>query len=127
MKKMISVLFIGMVLVSVGCSNNEQTTISSSNPTAQEVLEQDSDADILMYNGIVYNTNVDWVDELTLTKGEEVGEINEQADEGNYDYSNGMANKLSVGSIIFEAKEREDVLIVEDKGEEHYYYALVEG
>ncbi|MCM2677432.1 hypothetical protein [Alkalicoccobacillus plakortidis] len=34
---------------------------------------------------------------------------------------------LKSQSIIFEAKERDDVLIVEDNGESHYYYALVEG
>ncbi|MDQ0208590.1 hypothetical protein [Alkalicoccobacillus murimartini] len=97
------------------------------NLTAEEILKGNSEADILMYHGIIYKTNLDWVDELTLTKGEQVGEIKEQATEGNYDYSNEMANKLSVGSIIFEAKERDDVLIVEDNGETHYYYALVEG
>ena len=29
--------------------------------------------------------------------------------------------------MIFEANERDDVLIVEDSGETHYYYAMVEG
>ncbi|MCM2677463.1 hypothetical protein [Alkalicoccobacillus plakortidis] len=130
MKKLINVFYIGLALIFVGCTNNnEPVTISNSeeNPTAEEVLKENSEADILMYYGTIYNTNVDWVDELTLTKGDQVGEIKEQATEGNYDYSNEMANKLSVGSMIFEAKERDDVLIVEDNGETHYYYALVEG
>ena len=130
MKKILYIFCIGLVLTFVGCSNdNDPTSVSNSeeNPTAEEILKGNSEADILMYHGIIYKTNLDWVDELTLTKGEQVGEIKEQAMEGNYDYSNEMANKLSVGSIIFEAKERDDVLIVEDNGETHYYYALVEG
>ncbi|MDQ0208629.1 hypothetical protein [Alkalicoccobacillus murimartini] len=130
MKKMINVFYIGLALIFVGCSNNSEPVIisnSEENPTAEEIFKGNSEADILMYNGVIYNTNIDWVDELTLTKGDQVGEIKEQAMEGNYDYSNEMANKLTVGSIIYEAKERDDVLIVEDSGESHYYYALVEG
>ena len=85
MKKVFNVFYIGLALIFVGCNNNnEPMTISNieENPTAEEVLKEDSEADILMYYGTIYNTNVDWVGELTLTKGEQVGEIKEQAMEG---------------------------------------------
>ncbi|MFK3938013.1 hypothetical protein ACI2JA_10975 [Alkalihalobacillus sp. NPDC078783] len=130
MKKLIPIFCTGLVFLFVGCSNNDDSktvTNSEENPTAEEVLTGDTEVDILMFNGIIYKTNIDWVDELTLTKGDQLGEIKVQAADGNYDYTNEMANKLLIGSVIFEANERDDVLIVDEDGELHYYYALVEG
>ncbi|MEY8749715.1 hypothetical protein [Alkalicoccobacillus gibsonii] len=130
MHKTLSVFFLGMIALIIGCSNEDDrisTSNSEENPTADEILTLDEEADIFMFNGIIYNTNVDWVDELTLTKGDQVGEVKEQVEKDHFEYSNGTANKLSVGSPIFEANERDDILIVEEDGEVHYYYALVEG
>ncbi len=38
-----------------------------------------------------------------------------------------MSNKLPVGTKIFSAKERGDILIVESEGEIKKYLAIVEG
>ncbi|TSB45923.1 hypothetical protein [Alkalicoccobacillus porphyridii] len=130
MKSSLFTVFMLICFILVGClGGTENNTVSNTeeNMTAEEFLTQNPESDMFMFYGIIHNTNVDWVDELTLTKGEQVGEIKEQVAEGNYDYANGTANKLPVGTIIYEAKERDDILIVEVNGEEKYYYALVEG
>ncbi|MBM7836877.1 hypothetical protein JOC54_000108 [Alkalihalobacillus xiaoxiensis] len=119
--------FIVLALILTGCASDNEQTNSTENPTAEEILNRDSEANILLFNETVYQTNIDWVDELTLTKGEQIGEIEAQATEGNVALSEKMSTKVSVGSAIFEAVEREDVLIVDENGELYYFYALVEG
>ena len=135
------VLFTASVLISCSNSNtsSEQESIEevevdesewveeTTQITAEERLTLDSEADILMFNGLIYETGIDWVDNLNLNTGEKVGEIEETADEGNYNFQNGMASKLPVGAIIYSAEEREDVLIIDNDGEISYYYELVEG
>ena len=120
----------------VGCTNNgeletnkhgeletnKEETITTHNPTVEEILSQDPDADILYLDEIVYATNIDWVDELALTKGEEIGEI-EKNTTSSKEFINKTANVLPVGTKIYRAKERNGMLIADDK----YYYALVEG
>lgn len=120
----------------VGCTNNgeletnkhgeletnKEETITTHNPTVEEILSQDPDADILYIDDIVYATNIDWVDELALTKGEEIGEV-EKNTTSSKEFINKTANVLPVGTKIYRAKERNGMLIADDK----YYYALVEG
>lgn|SRR5699024_6483396 len=101
---------------------NKEETITTHNPTVEEILSQDPDADILYLDEIVYATNIDWVDELALTKGEEIGEI-EKNTTSSKEFINKTANVLPVGTKIYRAKERNGMLIADDK----YYYALVEG
>ena len=107
--------------------NKQQTTVQISHaPTAEEVLKQNADSDLFMLNDSVYETNIDWVDQLKLTKKEIVVEI-----ESNYSnegaFKNKMATKLPIGTKIYSTNEREDVLIVQYKGEERKYYRLTEG
>ncbi|MGE7666963.1 hypothetical protein ACQKMN_14740 [Ureibacillus composti] len=55
-------------------SSHQQTTvITTGNPTAQEILENDPKADIFQWNGTIYQTNIDWVNELVLSEGDFVG------------------------------------------------------
>ncbi|MHA6261528.1 hypothetical protein ACXYMX_16835 [Sporosarcina sp. CAU 1771] len=76
----------------------------------KQVLKLNPDADIFEFDGSVYKTGVDWIEEEKLTKDEQIGEISE-----------GMATKLPVGAKIFSPKERRDILIVEyDKKEKRY-------
>ena len=93
---------------------------------AEEVLRLEPDADIFQHEGVIYKTNVDWVEELVLTKEVQVGEIkktNSQTDQ----FADGMANKLPVGAKIYSAKERGDVLLVDDGEKLLKYLAIVEG
>lgn len=110
-----------------GCSNEgEVTTVTIDSIDAEEVLTLDSDSDIFQYDGVIYKTNIDWVEELSLTKDVQIGEIKAKNDT-NTDFKDEMSNKLPVGAKIFSSKERGDILIVESEGKFKKYIAIVEG
>lgn len=124
-------LAIFVLLTAVGCSNSSNTVKTAvhetENPDAEEVLTVDHEADIFQFDGVIYKTGIDWVEELTLTKGEQVGEIKIRND-SDTDFEDGMSNKLPVGAKIFSAIEKEGpILLVELEGKLLKYYALVEG
>lgn len=121
-------LFIG------GCSHSldsvmEDTHVSE-NPSAEEILEADPEADIFQLEGVIYQTGIDWVEELTLTKDQFVGEIKSRNDT-HTNFEDEMATKLPVGAKIYTVEEGEDVsgpiLLVETNGSLLSYYGLVEG
>lgn len=118
------------MVVFSGCSlskgSDEEAVYETKNPDAEEVLTLDSEANIFQFNDIIYQTNIDWVDELTVTKDEQIGEITDKSGDIQV-FKNGTANKLEVGSEIYSVQEREDILIVETEGEELKYLAIVEG
>ncbi|PIC80606.1 hypothetical protein CSV75_02100 [Sporosarcina sp. P18a] len=70
--------------------------------TKKQVLKQDSNADLLEYDGKVYKTNIDWTEVEKLTKGDKLGVV-----------SRGMATHIPDGAEIFASNERDDVLIVD--------------
>lgn len=111
-----------------GCSSKGETTtvITIDSIDSEEVLTLDSDADIFQYDGVIYKTNIDWVEELPLTKDVQIGEIKTKND-ANTDFNDEMSNKLPVGAKIFSVKERGDILIVEFEGDIKKYLAVVEG
>src|SRR5699024_12164473 len=78
--------------------------ISTHNPTVEEILSQDPDADILYIDDIVYATNIDWVDELALTKGEEIGEV-EKNTTSSKEFINKTANEIGRASC----RERKNI------------------
>lgn len=128
-------LFWGLVIIvlltAVGCSNpsgpGEIVVHKTENPNAEEVLTLDPDADIFQFDGVIYLTGVDWVEELTLTKDEQIGEIKTRNDTDT-NFENEMSNKLPVGAKIFSTLEKEGpMLLVESEGELLKYYALLEG
>lgn len=121
-------LLISLALFTItGCFNGGQTTqVSIDSIDAKEVLTLDPDADIFQYDGVIYKTNIDWVEDLSLTKDVQIGEIKAQNDV-NTEFNDEMANKLPVGAKIFSAKERIDILIIESEGTDFKYLAIVEG
>jgi hypothetical protein len=121
-----SLLIMGIFLSA--CQQNELEVHSTSMPDAKEVLTLDPKADIFLWNNTVYKTNIDWVEELPLTKNKELGEITSISSKpDNYQYKNGMANKLPIGSKIYSVKERNDVLVVEVNGMVKKYLGASEG
>ncbi|MCM2678031.1 hypothetical protein [Alkalicoccobacillus plakortidis] len=133
-KKLVFFFLLVISFILVGCSIENDNSVSP--PTVEEIITKNPDADIFMFRGVIYEANIDWIDELTLIKGEKIGEITEQAVDDHYKYKDGMANKLSVGAIIYEVEEssaRENntygngVVIVDDHGEQKYYMANMEG
>lgn len=128
-------LFFGLVIIvlltAAGCSNPSGTgkieVHTTGNPDAKEVLTLDPDADIFQFDGVIYKTGIDWVEELTLTKDEQVGEIKTRNDTDT-NFENEMSNRLPVGAKIFSTLEKEGpMLLVESEGELLKYYALLEG
>jgi hypothetical protein len=115
-----------LALVSInGYSNGGETVIKDS-IDAEEVLTLDSNANIFQYEGVIYKTNIDWVEDLTLTKDVQIGKIKTKNDT-NKDFKNETSNILPVGTKIFSAKERGDILIVEFEGKALKYLAIIEG
>lgn len=104
-------LFIPTILI--GCTGSPGQN-EGGRLTKEQVLKLNPDADIFEFNGKVYKTGVDWIEEEELTKDEQIGEISEQ-----------MANKLPVGAKIFASKERNEILIVEYDGKEKRYLLQV--
>lgn len=110
----ISVLFSILVAVITGCSNGspDQQFVHIKNPDANEILDLQPDADIFQWEDVIYKTDIDWVEELELTKDTQIGEVKTNSANPN-DFSNGTANKLPVGAIIFSVIEDGGFLIVE--------------
>lgn len=124
-------LFHGLIALALfmitGCNiQRGTTTVSIDSIDAEEVLTLDSDADIFQYDGVIYKTNINWVEELSLTKDVQIGEIKTKND-ANTNFKDEMSNKLLVGTKIFSSKERGDILIVESEGKIKKYLAIVEG
>lgn len=105
---------------------NEETTTTINNPTVQEVFELYSDADIFLWDSIVYLTNIDWVNELVLTEDDLLGVIKYNTSNVS-EFNNSAANILPIGTEIYTTKERKDILIAKYNGELKYYYMMVEG
>ncbi|MFJ8260668.1 hypothetical protein ACIQ4I_01755 [Rummeliibacillus sp. NPDC094406] len=127
-KKIIIYLFVISIFL-IGCGNKVKTTEHKTPaPSAEEELKLDKNADIFMLGDRVYKTDIDWVNQLKLTKKNEIGEIESKYSiSSDEPFKNKMATKLPAGSKIFSTNEREDVLIVQYKGIEKKYYVLSEG
>lgn len=121
-----------LALTVTGCDNqvNENSIVEEiGNPTAEEVLAENPDADIFMFNNVIYTNaeKIDWVNEQELTLGNEVAEITKQTTDSEK-FENGTATKLPVGTKIYEpAAQTGDVYGVVIDGEEIYYFGLREG
>jgi len=98
------------------------------NPKAKEILSNNQDADIFMYQGIVYSNaeDIEWVQEIDLTKGEKVKEI-EEVYQGEGNFPENAATKLPVGTHIYESQNSGPLLIAEVDGELKPYLGKIEG
>lgn len=123
-------LLVTTLLIMTGCSyintDDDVEVLEMENPNAENILMLDPDADLFQLNGIIYQTDIDWVDDLSLTKDEKIGEIKAKIEKDSK-FENDMSNTLPAGTEIFSVKEREDILIVESDGKTLKYYAMVEG
>lgn len=127
-------LSIFVLLFVVGCSNSSESSNvevhTTKNPTAEEILSLEPEANIFQFDGVIYQTGIDWVEELTLTKDVQIGEIKNKNDTDTI-FEDEMSNKLPVGAKIYSVKKGEGIggpiLLVESKGKLLAYYGLVEG
>lgn len=123
-------MLVFVLLIVVGCSTVTETSHVTENPDAEEILSLDPEASILQFDGIVYQTGIDWVEDLSFTKDEQVGEIKKQNDTDT-NFEDEMANKLPVGAKIYSVKEEGKVagpiLLVEAEGKQFKFLGFVEG
>lgn len=95
------------------------------NPTPKDFLKDDN-ADIFLIVDYVFSNaqDVEWVIELEYEIGEQVCEITKQTEKA-FRFKNGTANKLPVGTKIFETDTPAYIAIVD--GEKIPYLKMVEG
>jgi len=83
---LLSTVFLLIVLGACNNNSNENETNGNAigNPTPEDILSDDKDADIFLMNGTVYTNaeDIDWVNEKELTTGEKVGEVKNQTEDG---------------------------------------------
>lgn len=123
MRTIISLIFLSFL---TGCSQ------SVGNPKASEIIKENEDADIFQWNdGLVYlnASNIERVQELELTKGEELGEITRQTT-NKWLFKDGAATQLPVGTKIYKANDDDTynlIIELEEEEEEIVYEVLLEG
>ncbi|MGV3489159.1 MAG: hypothetical protein ACO1OC_11325 [Tuberibacillus sp.] len=123
MKIFITLIILCMMALA-GCE--EKNVVQTHPPTALEILQDHPSADIFQWDGRAYQTGIAWVDELELTKKEYIGKISKHYVNGK-PFSDGMATQLPVGAEIYSSNEREDIYIVEVKGDIKKYLVSTEG
>jgi hypothetical protein len=114
------VLFIALLLFALsGCE------ALKGNPKPKDFLKNPH-ADIFVLDDIVYANAQDneWVQEIDYTLGRQIGEITKQTDKA-WNFKHGVANKLPVGTKIYETGTPAYIAIVD--GEEIPYLAMIEG
>src|SRR5690625_1126592 len=118
-QKILLILFLSIVLT-VACNNQttpEKPGNDVGNPTAEQILLEDENADIFVLNDIVYTNaeHIEWVNEEKLTAGDEVGEIRKQTTDSDA-FEDFTATKLTVGTKIYNPVENSSVYIVKVDG-----------
>jgi len=100
--------------------------------TARDVLKRNHDADVLKYNGFMYNnvTDLEWFmkDKSMFQKGNEIGEIKKVTNSSLF-FTNFSATKLPKGTTLYDTNDGDTgIIIVEtENGEILYYMQLLEG
>ena len=110
-------------------SNNTDKRINTGNATVEEVLLGDENADVFLFNDIVYKNaeGIEWVVNQVLTLDQEKLKIKKQTN--NIDeFTNGVATTLPAGTKIYETiGGKGDILIAIVNGKEIRYLGLREG
>ncbi|QFT87712.1 hypothetical protein FIU87_03520 [Bacillus sp. THAF10] len=116
-----------LILLVAGCGST-----TSGNPTAKDILEGNSDADIIKLDELIYSrsTNPDPVN--GYSKGAKIGGIKKQTT-NSWGFRNLYASKLPKGTEVYSTEEEYNsgdapaVILVEIDGELMEYFALIEG
>ncbi|MFE7063819.1 hypothetical protein ACFVAD_16900 [Sutcliffiella sp. NPDC057660] len=129
MKVLLKVLVISFAFLLLGACG----VADGGKVTARDVLKNNEDADILMYNGFIYSnvTDLDWIqeDKDNFSKGEHLGDI-KKTTSSSFGFRNFYATVLQEGTSIYSINEDEEgvgMILVEIDGEVLYYMQLLEG
>lgn len=119
---------IACVIFLAGCGPfKEPITVSRSEPPdAREVLMLEPESDIFQWDGIIYQADVEWVQDLELTPKEHIGEVLENTKLAKQ-FQDGTATVLPVGSAIYSTNQSEMYLLVKVDDELRKYLLLAEG
>lgn len=117
-------LIVMSLLVITGCGVADGGKV-----TAKEVLKQNPEADILQYNGFIYNnvTHLEWFEQEIEKhiKHNLVGEIKKQST-NSFRFKDFSSSKLPIGTKIYSTNENElGIIIVEYEGKDLYYMQLI--
>lgn len=107
----------------IGCGNTAST---AENASPEALYSADRDIDLFVYEDTAYVNalDVDWVGELSLAKGEALGEIGRSGVTD--DFQNWDATVLTEGTVIYSSGETE--VLLADTGEALIpYLKYVEG
>ncbi|ABV61054.1 MULTISPECIES: hypothetical protein [Bacillus] len=113
-----------LLLATSLCACQSVQQFESKRPSAEEVLALDEQADLFQWGKTVYEANVDWTHQLTVTKDQQLGVIQKTAAKH---FHHGTATHLKKGTAIYSVKERNDLLIAELNGQIIIYAAHAEG
>lgn len=100
--------------------------------TARDVLKGNDGADVLKYNGFMYNnvTELEWFEKMksNIQKGKEIGEIKKVTSSSLF-FTNFSATKLPKGTTLYDTNDGETgIIIVELENDRIVYYSqLLEG
>lgn len=113
----------GITLALAGC---QSTAEAPELPTPENLYEQDSSIDLLVYEDTAYvnSADTDWVQEKTFEKGEPVGEIKDSG--VTEDFQDWDSTVLPEGTMIYESDD-DTILLAECDGELVPYLKWVEG
>ncbi|CAM5214786.1 hypothetical protein UACE39S_05088 [Ureibacillus acetophenoni] len=108
---------------------SEVTISETGNPTPEEILSNDPNADIFLIGDVVYINAEDirWVKELELTIGDKSGEIKKNTTNSS-EFESYTANKLPIGTVIYSPVEKSGpikIVIIDNK--EIRYLGMIEG
>ncbi|MGB8955023.1 MAG: hypothetical protein WCC10_06600 [Tumebacillaceae bacterium] len=133
----LTVLLLTLVLLS-GCMRSaaeehpEKTAVTSTrtshNPTPEEVLAQQPNADIFKFDGITFQKAEHREDLQTYKPGKRLSKIEAHYTPGKQPFLNGTATLLPIGTEIYDTDVPSGpVLIVKQGDRIIYYVGLVEG
>ena len=115
---MCSVVFSAFI---IGCGNTAST---AENASPEALYSADRDIDLFVYEDTAYVNAMDWVGELSLAKGEALGEIGRSGVTD--DFQDWDATVLTEGTVIYSSGETE--VLLADTGEALIpYLKYVEG
>ncbi|QHW33719.1 hypothetical protein GZH47_24925 [Paenibacillus rhizovicinus] len=123
------------VLLLMGCGeagSGGTASINSEathNPTAQEMLQDNPDADFFQLGDVIYvnAANIEWVQAEALKAEEKIDSIAKQYVQGGV-FEDGMATKLPKGAEIYKPDTHGLlILIAKWDGHEVRYLAILEG
>ena len=109
-----------MIIVSLSSYSKQ------ANSEARDILRLFPDADIIMWEEKIYITDVEWLENIDLERGEKIGNVTKQTKRARK-FKNGASTHLPVGTEIYRAEGRNSFIIIIDGETKKKYVNLLDG